>query len=784
MAGRTEKPSLEELRQYHESDKQWAAREQFLRKHRHRYPGRKLDQLIALSVVWTNIVFMGTRYGEQLTQKVHEMAEGIDIGEMPSFELVPGAKASKKRRATNDGEQPPKKSASKFGPRPRFQPVHFVVSTVEDDKKFIPTKDNSDRCFPAEDGILNRSTSQMVPQSSYSFTSDEVYVTEEDCEPEQNSSNVKEQSRHEPGTFMSKIEQNYTAKYESHYSEMSKDFRSNVLDTWTDVNKPGRKGIGFVKTPHKPGRCMQGQGNHSLQNSEKSTFIKQLSAVVRQKMGAYHKDDKHINYTCMLSSSIQDCKKNPEYTYVSLKEIHPLDLPENYRPQSSGYACEVRCQDIYLATGYSGSKNGARDKAAKNAIQLLQKPVEVIAVSRKFGHAYIDDFVVWLTNTPFKELPPALKLHSGTELSPFNQQGSDLVKGGSSSKTWSDFILTENACDAIGILNNSARFNKMTVGYTYDAGPGNTWRCSVYVQDHYVADGYGTKKSSKHAAAEAAVQILKNQQSKLQKTSYTQPPSNETAELKDIMIYENTSNPVCTLNNTAQFNKVTVEYVFEKEEGLNWKCKVFMEQTFLAEAVGVRKAVKHLAAEEAVKALKKTQPVLINNIKNGPVQDAISRQQIHGWSKKEASKQQIKEDNIGNQLLRKMGWTGGGLGKAGEGIAEPISVTEQFHREGLGLVSNKHKINKRDLEQIIRVYASSHNQDDLTFSRGLSNEERKLIHQLALRFGLKSRSHGQGEERFLVVSRKRSKQDLLNELRRQGQVGSYALVLPEEEHHL
>uniref|UniRef100_A0A8C5PGE4 XRN2-binding (XTBD) domain-containing protein n=1 Tax=Leptobrachium leishanense TaxID=445787 RepID=A0A8C5PGE4_9ANUR len=43
------------LRQYHESDKQWAAREQFLQRHLHLYPGRKLDQLIAMSVVWANI---------------------------------------------------------------------------------------------------------------------------------------------------------------------------------------------------------------------------------------------------------------------------------------------------------------------------------------------------------------------------------------------------------------------------------------------------------------------------------------------------------------------------------------------------------------------------------------------------------------------------------------------------------------------------------------------------------------------------------------------------------
>ncbi|KAM8952889.1 NF-kappa-B-repressing factor [Pelodytes ibericus] len=795
-----EQECLEDFRQYHESDKQWAARKQFLTRHLHLYPGRKVDQLIALSVVWTNIVFMGNRYGEQLTQKVHQMAEEIDIGEMPSFELVPGAKAAKMAASTDGGEHQ-KKIAARMGPRPRFQPVHFVVSTIEDDNKFKPTRktletgsDNMAKSsFSPTSSPLSKIEHNM-PQSLFASTSSDVCVTEEDCETEQNtvpfiydSSNVKEEhSRYEPGNFMSTIEQNYTAKFVSHYSGASSDFRGNVPDPWNDGYKQDKKGFGFVKPPHHLGQSMPGRkiGRNTLQTSDKSTFIKQLSAIVRQNMVSPNMsfDDKQVNYTFMLTHSIQACKKNPEYIYVSLRELHPSDLPENHKLPNDGYACEVRCQDIYLATGYSGSKNGARDRAAKLAIQILQRPVEVISVKRRFGHAYQDDLAVWSINTPYKEFPPALKQQNLYEVPQSNQQSYVITKESTASKSWSDFILTENACDAIGILNNSATFNKMTVDYKYEMTPSNAWQCSVYVQDHYVAHGYGNKKSSKHAAAEEAVRILKSQQSNLQKTSCTQSQTNGlTGKLQDLLIYERTPNPVCTLNDTAQFNKVTVEYVLEKMEGLNWKCKVFVEQQYLAEAVGLRKTVKHDAAEAAMKALKKTQPVVINNKKNCPMQDAISRQQIQGWSKTEACRHEIKEDNIGNQLLRKMGWSGGGLGKTGEGIAEPISVTEQFHRQGLGLISNKHKINKGDLEQIIRVYASSHNEDDLTFSSGLSNEERKLIHRLALRYGLKSRSHGQGEDRFLVVSRKRDKQDFLRQLRQQGQAGSYALVMPQED---
>lgn len=88
----------------------------------------------------------------------------------------------------------------------------------------------------------------------------------------------------------------------------------------------------------------------------------------------------------------------------------------------------------------------------------------------------------------------------------------------------------------------------------------------------------------------------------------------------------------------------------------------------IAEAAGMKKAVKYEAAGGAVKTLKKTQPTVINNLKKGAIEDVISRNEIQGHSAEEAYKQQIKEDNTGNQLLRKMGWTGGSLGKSGEGI--------------------------------------------------------------------------------------------------------------------
>jgi hypothetical protein len=55
---------------------------------------------------------------------------------------------------------------------------------------------------------------------------------------------------------------------------------------------------------------------------------------------------------------------------------------------------------------------------------------------------------------------------------------------------------------------------------------------------------------------------------------------------------------------------------------------------------------------------------------------------------KKATDQKLDASNVGHKLLQMMGWTGGGLGRKQEGIAEPVALKTVFRREGLGTVSN------------------------------------------------------------------------------------------------
>uniref|UniRef100_UPI00398EF9FC NF-kappa-B-repressing factor isoform X2 n=1 Tax=Pristiophorus japonicus TaxID=55135 RepID=UPI00398EF9FC len=740
--------SVEQYRGLSESDKHWRIRRQFIVRHLRNYPGSRTEQLLALSMVWSNHVFLGCRYSPDLLERVFRMAEGIDVGDIGSCELVPGS-ANNKRSNSDNGENPTaKRKPPLFRPRFRFEPVAFVSSSTTDEdelKKRINQSDKPRRWADLdEDGVssnslikteenavktescpaakVNKSSKSsngpLLPassQNSSSFDYDSLYksiFTEADEAKIGN--RVKGISC--LSTYMSKIQQNYSAKYEAYHSNPSDLYptmRGPDFSKTPVANKQGYKGLGFTQTKRSKGR------KSSKKNASKSVlpeplqpltgkaaaaggfspsavksrqnFFNMLQISVSRKLSAIGGFSNQLNHSDVLSSCIQTCKTNPQYFYVSLKEIPPADVPKNKKVLTDGYACELRCQGVYLSTGYAGSKIGARDRASEQALKLFLKDVVVQVVKRKCKSNCIDDLILCEENTPRNDIPPALKkpdekipskdtANKGNET---NKQSNRLPKE-LKKKDWVEFVILETAKNAVCILNNSAQFNRMTVDYKFKLTPSQVWQCCVFVEDHFIAEAYGTKK-----------------------------------------------------------------------------------------------LVKHTAAEKALDILRQTQPV-VKSSKPGNTDAAISRSAILGRSAEEALKQKITEDNIGNQLLRKMGWKGGGLGKEGEGIAEPIMVKEQFKREGLGLEMNKSgsKLNKRDIEDLIKNYARSDKQDELTFSKELTNDERMQIHQMAAKYGLKSKSYGKGKERYLVVSRKVRIDDIMNQLAQEGQVGRFELVVP------
>ncbi|XP_067313705.1 NF-kappa-B-repressing factor isoform X2 [Pseudorasbora parva] len=774
-------------------------------------------------------------YGSQLMHKVLEMAEGIDVGEMPSYELVPNAESNKRPFSSDGSEEPSTKMPlSKFTSRPRFQPVHFVSGGSSGSG--IGETDEKENEKERRRGEMNEVRQREPDQQPYNGNHDngpssssaslEMERYGYDSWPEHRTRDVATGgtgglgygSRGSPSNFMCKVQQEYTARYEAHNSRQSESFsqpgrvegyqgagRSGAWDsgrcglgfghqdrptsskTFSRVYDAPSKG-GLLPTPSLP-TCLP-----AATIDEKQRLITRVSSAVLITLRdpAFMSGPDSPNYNFILSRSIQACKTNPEYIYVNLRDIPPADLPKNRKVPTDGYACELRCQCVYLATGYSGSKNGARDRASEQAVKLFLKPVEVRVLQRQYKRTCVNDMVVCQVNSPNPTLPPPLR-NPEDKPSPSTKGQYEPDR----SKHWTEFVLMENAHDAICILNNSAAFNRMKIDYTFDPVlNSNLWLCSVYLQGELVAQARGTKKSSKHAAAEEAVRKLRMNQTARQPEQqlfsggkhisdqpsgrYTQQSSKKTM-LGELVILENSDNAICIINDTAQFNKVIADYKFTVLPDHRWQCEVYLDGKYVAAGVGPKKTVKHIAAEEALATLRRTQAVVKSNLRKEGHVDAISRNQIMALSGEESLRQEIKEDNIGNQLLRKMGWTGGGLGREGEGIAEPIKVKEQFTREGLGMDMDRqgNQLTKRDIEEIIRNYACSDRQDDLRFSTELNNEERRQIHQISQRYGLRSKSYGQGRLRFLVVSRRVQKEQLIGQLLQEGQVGRYELVKPQ-----
>ena len=192
-------------------------------------------------------------------------------------------------------------------------------------------------------------------------------------------------------------------------------------------------------------------------------------------------------------------------------------------------------------------------------------------------------------------------------------------------------------------------------------------------------------------------------------------------------------------------------------------------------------AAKMAAATEALAVLRRRCYTIRLKSKILPNEDVKRDELVADEGEAEAA--QKLTDGVGGKLLAMMGWTGGGLGKQKQGITEPVRVEAMFGRHGLG--SEKRTVTKefkKKAQLRLRAYASKFQERDLSFSKEFTDEERKEIHTLAKRFGLKCDSQGKGDDRFLVVSHKLNPQHLLQYLvDAGGETDKFELIPPQTE---
>lgn len=215
------------------------------------------------------------------------------------------------------------------------------------------------------------------------------------------------------------------------------------------------------------------------------------------------------------------------------------------------------------------------------------------------------------------------------------------------------------------------------------------------------------------------------------------------------------NNPVSILNESAQKSKKTISFddlgVDNKTGSCSFAVRIADKVIAVGEGIG-KKQAKRNAAENALAILRPRQPVVSVGSQAHESAPCVSRSELVSKAYEKAPS--IAEDNIGNQMLRKMGWTGsGGIGKEGQGRAEPVIAVGTDRKFGLGCDPTQGAEVKKNSVQDVLVSFVSGPDREIKFSNDLSKEDRALVHKISQQYGLRHKSYGKGDDRYLVVSK-------------------------------
>ena len=219
---------------------------------------------------------------------------------------------------------------------------------------------------------------------------------------------------------------------------------------------------------------------------------------------------------------------------------------------------------------------------------------------------------------------------------------------------------------------------------------------------------------------------------------------------------EQISNPINILMESAQKSKRDIEFKdlgYKEDES-----KITIHETavviggkLIATGSAInRKYSKRDCATRAFEILKSSQQLMIKSSLNHDNVKSIEKGDLVKAAFQNANK--IEQSNVGNIMLRKMGWTGeGGLAK--HGISEPVFIESTDGRKGLGHCEDSVAIERGSVEKTLVDFLLQSSENEIKFSSQLSKEERAIVHKLCTKYGLKHKSFGKGDDRYLMVSK-------------------------------
>lgn len=140
--------------------------------------------------------------------------------------------------------------------------------------------------------------------------------------------------------------------------------------------------------------------------AEHQPFFNRLYKAVAWKLVSAGGFGPNLDHFEILRSCVESCKETLISVYVPLKDIAGLPVG---RTQKEGHVCEIRCQTVYLGTGYGRDESAAKAMASKEALKVFQgRKVTVKICRRRFKGKDVEDLMLLDEQPRSQGFPPAL----------------------------------------------------------------------------------------------------------------------------------------------------------------------------------------------------------------------------------------------------------------------------------------------------------------------------------------------------------------------------------------
>lgn len=140
--------------------------------------------------------------------------------------------------------------------------------------------------------------------------------------------------------------------------------------------------------------------------AEHQPFFNRLYKAVAWKLVSAGGFGPNLDHFEILRSCVESCKQTLTCVFVPLKDI--TSLPAG-RTQKEGHVCEIRCQTVYMGTGYGRDESAAKAMASKEALKVFQgRKVTVKIGRRRYKGKDVEDLMLLDEQPRSQGFPPAL----------------------------------------------------------------------------------------------------------------------------------------------------------------------------------------------------------------------------------------------------------------------------------------------------------------------------------------------------------------------------------------